>query len=106
MEYNDEGGLTPSAARPLDATMFLVYRGPHSTPVTLEKIEVTPVSGNLQSWDSIKTQLKPSFSGRESTVPKTLDSVKSPQSFRVPSVQQSQRATLGDHALHDPVAAR
>ena len=95
-KYNDEGGLTPSAARP------------HSTPVTLEKIEVTPVSWNLQSLDSMKTQLKLSFTGRESNVPKTLDSMKSPQSFRVPSVQQSQRATCGNHAphVHDPVAAR
>ena len=133
-EYNDEGGLTAGAASPLDATTFLVDKRPHSTPVTSDKIEAsrsdaspgttsvtgketvsqlnpctetsaTPVSGILKSRDSMKTQLKSSFSRMESNVPKTLDSVKSPQSFRVPSVQQSQRATCGDHAPRDPVAA-
>ena len=131
-EYNDEGGLTHSAASPLDATTFLVDRRPHSTPVTSDKIEVsgsdanpgatsaisketvsqvspcteksiTPVSGILKSQDSMKTQTKFSFRGTESYAPKTLDNVKSPQSFRVPSVQQSQRTTCGDHAPRDPV---
>ena len=44
-ECNDEGGLTPSAASPLDATTFLVDRRPHSTPVTSDKLtpaELTP----------------------------------------------------------------
>lgn len=133
-EYNDEGGLTAGAASSLDATTFLVDKRPHSTPVTSDKIEAsvsdanpgatsatgketvsqlnpctetsaTPVSGILKPRDSMKTQPKSSLSRIESNVPKTLDSVKSPQSFRVPSVQQSQRATCGDHAPHDPVAA-
>ena len=52
----------------------------------------------------MKTLPKSSFSGTESNAPKTLGSVKSPQSFRVPSVQQSQRASCDDHAPHDPVA--
>ena len=133
-EYNDEGGLIPSAASPLDAILFLLDRRPHSTPVTSEKIEasgsvanpgatsaigketasqlnpcteksITPVSGILKSRDSMKTQPKYSLSGTESNAPKTLDSVKSSQSFRVPSVQQSQRATCSDHAPRDPVAA-
>ena len=30
-EYNDEEGLTPSTASPLDATTFLVDKRPHST---------------------------------------------------------------------------
>lgn len=50
-------------------------------------------------------QLKSSFSAIESDVCKTLDSVKSPQSFRVPSVQKSRWATSGNHAPRDPVAA-
>ena len=134
-EYNDDGGLTPNAASPLDATTFLVDRRPHSTPVTSEKTEASgsdanpgatsaigkesvsqlnpcteksitdPVSGILKSRDSMKTQPKSSFSGTECNAPKTLGSVKSPQSFRVPSVQQSQRASCGDHAPRDPVAA-
>ena len=133
-EYNDEGGLTAGAASPLDATTFLVDKRPHSTPVTSDKIEAsgpdanpgatsvtgketvsqlnpctetsaTPVSGILKPRDSMNTQPKSSFSRIESNVPKTLDSVKSPRPFRVPSVQQSQRATCGDHAPHDPVAA-
>ena len=37
--------------------------------------------------------------------PKTPYSVESSQSLRVPSVQQSQRATCGDQATRDPVAA-
>lgn len=44
-------------------------------------------------------QLKSSFSAIESDVRK------SPQSFTVPSVQTSRRATSGDHAPRDPVAA-
>ena len=134
MEYNNEGGLTPSDASSLDATTFLVDRRPHSTPVTSEKIEasgsdanpgatstisketvsqlnpctegsVTPVSGILKSRDNMITQPKSSFSATGSNVPKTLNGVKSPQSFRVPSGQQSQRATCGDHTPRDPVAA-
>ena len=133
-EYNDEGGLTAGAASPLDATTFLADKRPHSTPVTSDKIEAsgpdvnpgatsvtgketvsqlnpctetsaTPVSGILKPRDSMNTQPKSSFSRIESNVPKTLDSMKSPRPFRVPSVQQSQRATCGDHAPHDPVAA-
>ena len=50
------------------------------------------------------TQLKSSFSATGSNVPKTPNSVKSPQSFRVPSVQQSQRPTCGFHTPRDPVA--
>ena len=133
-EYNDEGGLTPSATSPLDATTFLFDRRPHSTPVTSEKIEasgsdanpgatstisektvsqlnpctegsVTPVSGILKSRDNMITQPKSSFSATGSNVPKTPSRVKSPQSFRVPSIQQSQKATGGDHTPRDPVAA-
>ena len=119
----------------MDATTFLVDRRPHSTPVTSEKTEASrsdanpgatsaigketvsqlnpcteksitnSVSGILKSRDSMKTQPKSSFSGTECNAPKTLGSVKSPQSFRVPSVQQSQRASCGDHAPRDPVAA-
>ena len=46
MEYNNEGGLTPSDASSLDATTFLVDRRPHSTPVTSEKIEASGSDAN------------------------------------------------------------
>ena len=121
-EYNDEGGLTPSVASPSDTSMSPVDKRPHCTrplprklrPVDLTSTQVplpcteksiTPVSGILEFQDSMKAQPKSSFSAIESNVPMTLDSVKSHQSFRVPSVQHSQRATCGDHAPRDPVAA-
>ena len=44
--YNDEGGLTPSAAVPLDATTFLVDRRPQSTPATSEKVEACESDAN------------------------------------------------------------
>ena len=63
------------------------------------------MSGILKSRDNMITQPKSSFSATGSNVPKTPNSVKSPQSFRVPSIQQSQKATGGDHTPRDPVAA-
>ena len=66
---------------------------------------VTPVSGILKCRDNMITQPKSCFSVKGSNVPKTPNSVKSPQSFRVPSIQQSQSATGGDHTPCDPVAA-
>ena len=66
---------------------------------------VTPVSGILKSRDSTAAQPRSSFSATESNVCKTLGSVKSPPSFGVPGVQHWQKATCGDHAPRDPVAA-
>ena len=133
-EYNDEGGLTPGAASPLDTSAFRVDRRPHSTPVTSKKTvtsgsnanpgatfvneketvlqlkpraeePITPVSRIPTSRDSVTTQPKPSSSAIESNARETLDSVKSSQSFRVSDFPQSQRPTRIDHTPHDPVAA-
>ena len=52
-EYKSEGGLTPSTASVLDATMFLVNKRPHSTPATSEKIEASRADANPGATSAI-----------------------------------------------------
>ena len=78
MEYNNEGGLTPSDASSLDATTFLVDRRPHSTPVTSEKIEASGSHANPGATSTISketvSQLNPCTEGSVTSVSGILKS--------------------------------